>query len=204
VINANFKLDWHGGDYTRKLHAALGGATSRAAEIVRRRVKEEYLNESGKAATTRAGLNKAKTLAGRWNAGVNRLGGLNVINLGHKQLAFGGSTTARNRKRQTYAIDRVYWYGEPLHRWVQSSPPGTSPYKQTGTLQRSIAVEKTHNGLRAKIGPGRMLKYARIQELGGRTRFGTLPPRPYMQPAFQASIGAIMFQYQLAIARASK
>jgi hypothetical protein len=209
VIDATFKLDWRGPEYSRRLHTLLVAATKRGAEVVRRRVKEVELNTSGKAITDKMGVNRG-TVVQRYHRGNNAL-----INRGQasttktkkgslKTIVVGSMIVKgkQNRKRN-YRIDRVYWYGEPLFRWVQSSPPGSPPHKQTGTLQRSIAVESTHSGLRAKVGPGRRLKYARIQELGGRGLLN-LPPRPYMQPAFQASIGAILFQYELAIARASK
>lgn len=128
---------------------------------------------------------------------------LNVISsTPGKRIAFGG--TLRYKKKGVLSqVDRVYWYGEPLHRWVQSSVPGTPPHKQTGELQRRISVQPVNEGYRAKVGPANNLKYGRIQELGGKTRFGTLPPRPYLEPSFQKMVPAIMQDFRVAIAKAT-
>jgi len=205
MIQYRTNLKWNGPIVLSRINREIKQAVRQGAERVRRAAKDPILNKSGKVLTTKAGLNKGKTLAERWNRGVRELKGLNVVNLGSKQLAFGGSTTFTDKKsKQVIVVDRVYWYGEPLHRWVQSSTPGTPPHKQTGHLQRSIAVEIVNDGLRAKIGPGQGLRYARIQELGGKTRFGTLPPRPYMAPALTMTQSAIVQDFFRAIARATK
>lgn len=202
MITATFKLDWHGEPYKRKLLRELQIATRQGAERVRRNAVQTQLNTSGKSATSKAGLNRGS--AGDRIARASRLTNLKTIRLKSGQTLRFGGTFQTKRKKKTASISRVYWYGEPLHRWVQSSFPGTPPHKQTGTLQRSIAVETATHGLSAKVGPGQKLKYARMQELGGRTKFGTLPPRPYMAPAFNAELNRIVFGYQLAIAKASR
>jgi hypothetical protein len=83
---------------------------------------------------------------------------------------------------------------------VQSSPPGLPPHTQTGNLKQ-IAIEFSAGGLTAKVGPKYGLKYARIQELGGRGMI-RLPPRPYMKPAFDSQQVAIMQNIANAIAKA--
>lgn len=195
MITATYKLNWQGEPYKRRLLRELQRATRQGAERVRRNAKETQLNTSGKAATAKSGINRGSAAA-RY-ARKSQILGLKTVKSVHirrKVMTFGGSYKG---------VSRVYWYGEPLHRWVQSSPPGSPPHKQTGTLQRSIAVETESHGLKAKVGPGQKLKYARIQELGGKGLIN-LPPRPYMRPALLAELGRIMFGYEMAIARASK
>jgi phage gpG-like protein len=201
MIRFTYNLKWNGPVILSRVEREVKRAVRQGAERVRRAAKDPLLNRTGKAATALAGMNRGN-LAKRWNRGVQGSQGLTVINLGTKQLAFGG-TFRGTYKGKHHRVDRVYWYGEPLHRWVQSSTPGTPPHKQTGTLQRSVAVEMINDGMRAKIGPGNGLKYARIQELGGRTRFGTLPPRPYMKPALEMTQSAILQDFYKAVARAT-
>jgi HK97 gp10 family phage protein len=73
-----------------------------------------------------------------------------------------------------------------------TSAPGAPPDVVTGTLRRSI-MSSTPESLAGGGAVGRIYPtavYARIQELGGTTgRNGatTLPARPYMQPAHEAS-----------------
>lgn len=47
---------------------------------------------------------------------------------------------------------------------VRRSKPGESPYKQTGQLSQSIAVERNPANLTARIGPG--VRYGAYLELG--------------------------------------
>jgi phage gpG-like protein len=221
MIQYRTNLKWNGPIVISRIQREMKQAVRQGAERVRRAAKDPLLNKSGKVLTTKAGLNRlsAKEKRGLSVTDQNdliRMKGLKSISgliafrarpvrpkSGGKirpgdftqQVAFGGSYNG---------IDRIYWYGEPLHRWVQSSTPGTPPHKQTGHLQRSIAVEIVNDGLRAKIGPGQGLRYARIQELGGKTRFGTLPPRPYMAPALTMTQSAIVQDFFRAIARATK
>jgi hypothetical protein len=205
MIIANYKLEWHGDAYKRRLLRELQRATRQGAERVRRNAIREQLNTSGKSATSKAGLNKGSA-GDRWRR-KSRIKGLRTVKTRfgrRKVMTFGGSYTYQDRKTKVNTtVDRIYWYGEPLHRWVQSSVPGTPPHKQTGTLQRSIAVEPAPHGLKAKVGPGQGLKYARIQELGGKGLLN-LPPRPYMRPALAAEAQRIFMDYQMAIARASQ
>jgi hypothetical protein len=204
MIRFTYNLKWNGPVILSRVEREVKRAVRQGAERVRRAAKDPLLNRSGKAATAIAGLNRGN-ISDRWNRGVSGMKGLSIINLGSKQIAFGGIYRFRGKAnpRRKFAVDRVYWYGEPLHRWVQSSTPGTPPHKQTGTLQRSVAVETINDGMRAKVGPGNGLKYARIQEIGGRTRFGTLPPRPYMKPALEMTQSAILQDFYKAVARAT-
>jgi phage gpG-like protein len=204
MITATYKLNWQGEPYKRRLLRELQRATRQGAERVRRNAKETQLNVSGQAVTNKYGANKGTVQERFANPNITNF---QTVKGKKKLMIFGGTFTfqgksGRNRKR-TYSIDRVYWYGKPLFRWVQSSQPGTPPHKQTGTLQRSIAVEVASHGLKAKVGPGQKLKYARIQELGGKGLIN-LPPRPYMRPALLAELQRIMFGYEMAVARASK
>ncbi|MFB7461313.1 hypothetical protein [Streptomyces sp. NPDC056188] len=89
------------------------------------------------------------------------------------------------------------------------SSPGDPPSLITGTLRRSISVKGPHplgmGRWEAEIGPTAV--YGRIQELGGVTGRGgatVLPPRPYVQPAFEklAASGALTRLYHSAWRRA--
>ena len=206
MITAKFNLSWQGGEYSNRLHKELQKAVHQSALRVQRSAKE-LLNTSGKSALAKTGINQIGSRTGSM-AAVNRFraGQRDIFNLkevsnkaGNKTMVFGGTHISNKGGR----IDRVYWYGSPLHRWVQSSPPGSPPHKQTGTLQRSITVETIQAGLKAKIGPAQSLIYARIQELGGKGLIN-LPARPYMRPAFASQQQAILFQFALAVQRAAK
>jgi phage gpG-like protein len=76
--------------------------------------------------------------------------------------------------------------GRFTKRGSTSSPPGDPPFLITGNLRRSVRVTGPDpvgsTGWRGQTGPTAV--YGRIQELGGVTGRGTLPARPYMQPAW--------------------
>ena len=204
MITASYKLTWQGDPYKRRLLFELQRAVRQGAERVRRNAVSVQLNTSGQAVTNKYGANRGDVKKRFANPNITNL---KTVNGAGRLMLFGGTFTFKGKsglnKNRTYSVDRIYWYGKPLHRWVQSSPPGTPPHKQTGTLQRSIAVEVAAHGLKAKVGPGQKLKYARIQELGGKGLLN-LPPRPYMRPALMAEAQRIMFGFQMAITRASK
>lgn len=69
------------------------------------------------------------------------------------------------------------------------SPPGQPPAIITGHLRGSLSPTgpyPTSGGFGGRLGPTAV--YGRIQELGGRAGRGhsvTLPPRPYMRPAYE-------------------
>ena len=80
------------------------------------------------------------------------------------------------------------------------SPPDAPPAVISGTLRRSVMVE-TRPGYVA-VGPS--VVYARIQELGGATgrhHRTTLPPRPYVQPAYSTAYGEMQTAALAAIRR---
>jgi phage gpG-like protein len=205
MIKASFTLNWSGGEYSVRLHRELVKAVQKSAERVQRTAVKS-LSVSGKSMTAKSGINKIGSRTGsmapvnRFKAGMRDIFNLKEVSnkKGNKTLIFGGTMMSSKVGK----IDRVYWYGPPLHRWVQSSPPGTPPNKQTGNLAR-IVVEKDQGGLRAKVGPKDGLIYARIQELGGKAMI-RLPARPYMRPAFEQNQQAILFQFALAVQKAAK
>jgi hypothetical protein len=162
------------------------------------------LNVTGKAATRDLnrssgkafrGLNKTQKNALIFSNGMAKIKGLKTI----KSVKTGASLTMGGSHN---GVKGIYWYGSPLNRWVSSSPAGSPPHKQSGNLQK-INVEYSQGDYKARIGPQQGLKYARIQELGGKGLI-RLPPRPYMRPAFESQQEAIMFQFALALQRAAK
>lgn len=184
MIQYKYALNWKGKLAIIKYRSAVERAVGKSAIMVQREAKR-LLNTSGKGVVAKLGLNKvggkgSKKLTGAEKTELRYKQGLAVLSkpktiIGKKnKITLGGSYGG---------VDRIYWYGEPLHRWVQSSPPGSPPHKQTGALQR-IAVQFFNGKLAAKIGPQNGLKYARIQELGGKGLIN-LPPRPYMRPAYE-------------------
>lgn len=206
MITAKYKLEWEGNAYNQRLHRNLVQAVAKSAMLVQRSAKN-LLNTSGKSQTAKSGINQIGSRTGSM-AAVNRFkaGNRDIFNLkevsnkkGNKTLVFGGTLVSS----KVGQLSRVYWYGPPLHRWVQASQPGSPPHKQTGTLQRSIVFQIHSGGLKAKIGPGQNLIYGRIQELGGKALV-RLAARPYMRPAFEANQQAILFQFALAVQKAAK
>jgi len=188
MIEYSYKLNWKGKVAFAKYRAATEMAVARSALEVQRAAKK-LLNKSGKGVTAKLGLNSennSKKISGaektemRLREGIAKLSGLKTIHSKKNKLTFGGSFKGTSR---------IYWYREPLHRWVQASQPGTPPHKQSGKLQQ-IVVKLFRGGTAAKIGPQYGLKYARIQELGGRGMVN-LAPRPYMRPAYESVIPQI-------------
>jgi len=203
MINATFKLDWQGGAFASRLQGELRQAVQKSARLVRR-AAVDLLNVTGKAATRDLnrssgkafrGLNKTQKNALIFSNGMAKIKGLKTI----KSVKTGASLTIGGSHN---GVKGIYWYGSPLNRWVSSSPAGSPPHKQSGNLQK-INVEYSQGDYKARIGPQQGLKYARIQELGGKGLI-RLPPRPYMRPAFESQQEAIMFQFALALQRAAK
>jgi hypothetical protein len=203
MINATFKLDWQGGAFAARLQGELRQAVQKSARLVRR-AAVILLDVTGKAATrdlnrssSKAfkGLNKTQKNALIFSNGMAKIKGLKTI----KSVKTGASLTMGGSHN---GVKGIYWYGSPLNRWVSSSPAGSPPHKQSGNLQK-INVEYSQGDYKARIGPQQGLKYARIQELGGKGLI-RLPPRPYMRPAFESQQEAIMFQFALALQRAAK
>ena len=204
MITAKFNLSWTGKRYTESLHKELVTAVQKNALLVQRQAKE-LLNKSGKGHAgiralnrTDRGLKGAAAVKKRFSQGMTAMR-KNIkgfqTNAGDK-VFFGGSFKFQDKKTGSISrVDNVYWYGNPLHRWVQAAPYGDPPHKQTGTLQRSIMVEKSHAGLRAKVGPAQQLKYARRLEFQGHR---------YMGVAFEMNVNKMMLNFYQAIAKADK
>jgi hypothetical protein len=150
MIKAKIAFEFSGKKYAEKLADNLNRTILRGALMVENQTKQ-LLNQSGKSMPAKMGINQPKTAQARKK-------GIGIKPATRKQLG-------------------LYWYGEPLHRWVEASQRGTPPHKQTGTLQRSITHEREPQKLRAKIGPSQNLVYARRLELGDLDR-------PYLTPAF--------------------
>jgi hypothetical protein len=204
-MKTTFNLTWHGQEYSRRLHTELKRAVQQSALRVQRKAKE-LLNTSGKGVVNKTGLNRP----GKGSSKMTQTQKNQQIATKGRQLISGLKTVTSKKTGASLTfsgsyrgVDRIYWYGPPENRWVQSSPPGSPPHKQHGTLQRSIAFQITHSGLRAKVGPQNTLIYGRIQELGGRGLI-RLPPRPYLRPAFESQQQAILFQFALAIQKAGQ
>jgi hypothetical protein len=167
MIKTTIQLNFHGEKYIRNLSGEINDAINRGAMLVQRETKE-LLNKTGKSIPAKAGLNSAKTVQGRKNA-----------------------PSEKSMNLAAMKAQRLYWYGEPLHRWVEASQPGSPPHKQTGTLQRSISIQpskRSSKKMTAKIGPAQQLKYARVHEMGS----DKMPMRPYLTPAFMACEPKIM------------
>lgn len=69
-----------------------------------------------------------------------------------------GAAKTRVKSRATKKRVKRLKYG------VRRSKPGESPYKQTGQLSQSIAIERNPQRLTARVGPGVM--YGSFLELG--------------------------------------
>jgi hypothetical protein len=82
------------------------------------------------------------------------------------------------------------------------SAPGEPPSLITGTLRRSIKVTGPvpagFGRWLAEVGPTAV--YGRVQELGGPAGYAVLPPRPYVQPAYEQIVasGAVARTYHVA------
>lgn len=180
-------ITWNGDKYTAVVRRELRSAVRRGAGEVKKHASA-LLNEEGTAVTTPHGIgaqNGRKKLSrdqifarGLGMARPDKI----ITTKSGSMVTIGGRMGNQNR---------IYW-NETTGKWTQSSVPGTPPHKQSGKLQQSVTFQMGAGDMSAKIGPGQGLVYARIQELGGKTRFGTLPKRPYMKPAFQASITRVL------------
>ena len=223
MINATFKLDWHGDDYTARLHSKLKAAVKKSAVLVRR-TASELLSKSGTANKAIQALNNTGKLKGdaavteRFRRGEVAMRSLKGFNAGASKIRHGGKFSFYKQNTETirwgmngrkavtkitkdptkYTASRVYW-NNATHRWTEASAPGTPPHRQTGKLSE-IKYEFSQGDLHAKIGPRQGLKYARAQELG----YKNLPARPYLKPAFEACKNAIMMNFYTAMVEAAK
>jgi hypothetical protein len=172
MIRAKFNFSGDTKRYVRNLEKNLLSAVQKSAILVQRQAVS-LLNKSGKSAPAKSGLNVGSVIARKSRP---------------KSL---GMSKADMRAKG------LYWYGEPLHRWVEASQPGSPPHKQTGRLQRSITIEVNAKKLSAKVGPAQMLVYARKLELGG----DGVAPRPYLAPALDAMQAKIFKEIESAVSK---
>lgn len=86
-----------------------------------------------------------------------------------------GAVMGRVRNRATGRTRQRLKYG------VRRSKPGESPYKQTGTLSQSVAIERRPADMTCRIGDG--VLYGSILELGMN--------RPHMRRALENKLGDI-------------
>ena len=200
MISRDFRLEWNGEAYKARLHKELSEAIRISAGKVRK-AAVKLLNKPGQTAANALNKQKSKAFKGlnatqknalTFSSGLKKVQGLKTVNGRKSTLRFGGTHKGASR---------IYWYGPPQNRWTTASAPGSPPHKQSGNLQK-IVVEPSRGGLHAKVGPMQGLKYARIQELGGKGMIN-LPPRPYMRPAMESQQAEIMDRFEQAIQRAS-
>lgn len=196
-----YKLQWRGPQYQARVENEVKKAIRISAGKVRT-AAVRLLNVGGSAATKDLNKQTGKAFAGMTTTekndkiksdGIAKISGLKTVKSGKTTLRFGGTSGGASR---------VYWYGSPLNRWTTASQPGTPPHRQTGTLKR-ISIETARGGMSAKVGPGYGLKYARIQELGGKGMIN-LAPRPYMRPAFEQCLDEIQATIKSAMKAAGK
>jgi len=117
------------------------------------------------------------------------------------KITWRGNKYAANAQRAI--INAVEWSALKVNRATKDalsvpgafpgepSAPGEPPHKQGGHLRSSIQVEPSKDRFSAKVGPVDNLIYARLQELGGKTKRGTFPPRPYLEPSFEKCLPLI-------------
>ena len=205
----NVKISWKGDQYMAQVLRNLTNAVDRSAEWVRTATMKS-LSGAGQKGKGLAKLNKvSKKMSEDENnaAKIARGEALMVKSIkqfksksGKLNVRHGGSFTHTDKK--TGAVEHhsgVYWYGEPVNKWVTASKPGTPPNRQTGDLRSSIQYEKYNDGLSAKVGPLDTLVYARRQELGGP---GSFPARPYLRPSFLSVKPKILNEIEKAVRKA--
>lgn len=207
----NVTVKWRGNKYSADVQKSLKRAIVRAAENVRTTTRKA-LNVSGQTGGAIKALNKVspklspqakidqklaqgQAMMGKSLSGFqSKKGGLFVRH--------GGTYSHTDQKTgQTDTATGVYWYGEPVNKWVKASEVGTPPHKQSGDLQRSIEYSVSANGLEARVGPLDELKYARRQELGGPVSY---PARPYLGPSYYACLPKIKRDIAEALKKAGR
>jgi hypothetical protein len=200
MISRDFRLEWNGEAYKARLHKELSEAIRISAGKVRK-AAVKLLNKPGQTAANALNKQKSKAFKGlnatqknalTFSSGLKKVQGLKTVKGRKSTMRFGGSYKGASR---------IYWYGPPQNRWTTASAPGSPPHRQSGNLQK-IVIEPSRGGLHAKVGPMEGLKYARIQELGGKGMIN-LPPRPYMRPAMESQQAEIMDRFEQAIQKAS-
>lgn len=207
----NIKIEWKGDKYADRLQRNVQQAIERSVEKVRTATMKALSvgGQKGK------GLAKLNTVSGKMSdeartakkiaRGEALMGGsLKQFKSksGKLNVRHGGSFTHTDKSGATETYDRVYWYGEPVNKWVTASRPGDPPHRQTNDgLRARIWYEFSSDGLSAKVGPLDKIKYARRQELGGP---GSFPARPYLRPSFLACKPKIIDMIKDAAEKAGK
>lgn len=156
-----------------RMHTAIGSSL----DLIARETKK-VLSKTGPNAELQKAFGKRKTGPHSRAAGISAIQGLNQKK--HGVYAGGTFTDSKGEKH-----DRIYWYGEPLKKWVQASAVGDPPHKQTGHLRNSVQRQLDRsplgNVVSGKAGPLDKLVYARRHELGGPKNY---PKRPFLLPVF--------------------
>ena len=170
----------------RNVNNAVMTGVGRACDFMIKQTKFA-LNTTGpnKALQKAFGINK-KDGPHSFDAGLVGISGLKFIGLGKKNrtVAHGGTFTDDKGGQH----DGMYFYGEPLNKWVQASPVGKPPHAQSRALRDSIDKQLDYSKMSGRVGPRDELVYARRQELGGP---GSYPARPYLRPTLMANRAAI-------------
>ena len=123
---------------------------------------------------------------------------------------YGDDFTRKLDKEQRAALSRVavHFQGQVKRifskygtgKYGPPSPPGKPPGVRTGTLRRSIQIDRSKNkGPKPMIRVGTNLVYAPAHEFG--SKVGNLPMRPFMRPAFDRSKRKMVKIYQDSIAK---
>ena len=121
-----------------------------------------------------------------FDAGLVGIKGLSFIGMGKKNRVVAHGGTFTDSKGTDH--EGMYYYGEPLLKWVQASKPGTPPHAQSRALRDSIGKQRNPAKLTGRVGPQDELVYARRQELGGP---GSFPARPFLRPTLKANLGRV-------------
>lgn len=191
------RIKWMGKRYESALQRELKNAIVISAERVKT-TTQKALSKTGPSKDLQKAFGKNKKSGPHdYAKGMTGLAGVQVRKYKNVKISFGGTFTDSQGNKH----DGMYWYGEPLNKWVKASPPGQPPHKQMGHLRESIQYQKLNNGLNVRVGPLDNLKYARRQELGGTSGY---PARPYLMPSFMAQRERIEKTIKEAIKKAGK
>lgn len=173
-----------------ELHSAVDKATlqgvGKACDLLVGEVKKA-LNKTGpNKELQKAFGNRKDSGPHSFDAGLVGIKGLSFIGMGKKNrtVAHGGTFTDSTGTDH----NGMYYYGEPLLKWVQASPVGSPPHMQSRALRDSIDKQRNPAKMTGRVGPKDELVYARRQELGGP---GSFPARPFLRPTLRANIARI-------------
>jgi phage gpG-like protein len=191
------KIKWRGKKYETAIEREIKLAVERSAERVKT-ATQKALSKTGPSKDLQQAFGKNKKSGPHSYAkGMAGLSGVSVRKYKNVKISFGGTFTDNAGNKH----DGMYFYGEPLNKWVKASAPGKPPHKQLGLLRQSIQYQKISNGMSVKVGPLDNLKYARRHELGGTSGY---PARPYLMPSFDAQRDGIEKLIKDAVKKAGK